>query len=850
MTSQFGTLLRQLRRQVGMTQEQLAEQSGLGVRTIRRLETGEPTDPRLGTVKLLADALGIAPQERQNLLSEAGGATPPDPPPDAVPVASEPAGQQRGTPSAAGIALAEAAGQLAQVVSDRWQREEEQRRIHDPFPLPVRWRPVAAELTDHWDNIRRIPAGATSGPLDLAGDLAAIADTYQRIPSGRLVVLGRAGSGKTVLTSRFALDYLRTRTSADPVPVIFSLGSWDPTTTALRDWLTDQLLRDYPGLAARAPARSTLAAALVGADLILPVLDGFDEIADGLHGPALEALNASSLPLLLTSRPGEYARAVAATDVLTRAAGVELTDLTPADLVNYLPRSTRPNAPGNGSPSSGTTGTVWDPVLNELSAHPERPACATLAAVLSTPLMVVLARTVYSDTLDPDPAALLDTHRFPSSQALEEHLLGSFVRTVYRHQPHHHRKWDPEDVQRWLGYLARHLDRRGTYDLAWWQLGDSLRRSSRILIVVLTAALATAGSDWLVSLPLDLTRYGGSFGLGAGLLDGVLVGSLVGLAFGLVYGLMVGYGGVRFEPARVRVRLPRPGRQNRRRPRPQVRRQVRRRPAGRVRGGPRVRAGDRGGAGAVLRVCGRPRGGGQGRADQHPGDRNSVRARGRVDVRAHRGPGGTAGSERGDQPDRAARHEPYDRGSPGADAWRAAHGRDHLWRPVGCGPPPGNAGTARLGHARLARHRGGGRAGRRALVRVRLHCLGPMGRPVTHLVAADGPAALGDGRLPGRRLPARRPASGRCGLPVSPRPAPGPPQPYFRSSRRRPVVNGRPLAWYADDPDETINLAFDPTPWVIRSIDHRRGETVTRRLSPPRLRWGLATCCRSPPPPA
>ncbi|WP_344306504.1 helix-turn-helix domain-containing protein [Fodinicola feengrottensis] len=556
MTSQFGTLLRQLRRQVGMTQEQLAEQSGLGVRTIRRLETGEPTDPRLGTVKLLADALGIAPQERQNLLSEAGGATPPDPPPDAVPVASEPAGQQRGTPSAAGIALAEAAGQLAQVVSDRWQREEEQRRIHDPFPLPVRWRPVAAELTDHWDNIRRIPAGATSGPLDLAGDLAAIADTYQRIPSGRLVVLGRAGSGKTVLTSRFALDYLRTRTSADPVPVIFSLGSWDPTTTALRDWLTDQLLRDYPGLAARAPARSTLAAALVGADLILPVLDGFDEIADGLHGPALEALNASSLPLLLTSRPGEYARAVAATDVLTRAAGVELTDLTPADLVNYLPRSTRPNAPGNGSTSSGTTGTVWDPVLNELSAHPERPACATLAAVLSTPLMVVLARTVYSDTLDPDPAALLDTHRFPSSQALEEHLLGSFVRTVYRHQPHHHRKWDPEDVQRWLGYLARHLDRRGTYDLAWWQLGDSLRRSSRILIVVLTAALATAGSDWLVSLPLDLTRYGGSFGLGAGLLDGVLVGSLVGLAFGLVYGLMVGYGGVRFEPARVRVRLP------------------------------------------------------------------------------------------------------------------------------------------------------------------------------------------------------------------------------------------------------------------------------------------------------
>jgi transcriptional regulator with XRE-family HTH domain len=556
VTTQFGTLLRQLRRQVGMTQEQLAEQSGLGVRTIRRLETGEPTDPRLGTVKLLADALGIAPEERQNLLSEAGGA----PAPDAAPVT------QRGK---AASALAEAADQLAQVVCDRWQREEEQRRIHDPFPLPVRWRPVSAELTDHWDNIRRIPAGATSGPLDLAAELGAIADTYRQIPSGRLVVLGRAGSGKTILTLRFVLDYLRTRAGTDPVPVIFSIGSWDPTTTALRDWLTEQLLRDFPGLAARAPAGSTLAgsmlagstlagstlaAALVGADLILPVLDGFDEIAGRLRRPALEALNATSLPLLLTSRPGEYARAVAATDVLTCAAGVELADLTPTDLVNYLPRTTRPNAPGNGS--AGTTATVWDPVLDELGAHPQSPAGANLAAVLSTPLMVVLARTVYSDSPDPDPATLLDTTRFPTPEAIEDHLLGSFVPTVYRQQPYGDRRWDPQHVQRWLGYLARHLDRRGTYDLAWWQLGDSLRRSTRILIVVLTAALATGVFDLLFSLPLDVINHGVAFGLGAGLLDGVLVGSLVGLAFGLVYGLMAGYGGVRFEPTRVRVRLP------------------------------------------------------------------------------------------------------------------------------------------------------------------------------------------------------------------------------------------------------------------------------------------------------
>ena len=71
----------------------------------------------------------------------------------------------------------------------------------------MRWRPVAEELTDHWANIRRLPAGATPGPLDLSGRLDEIVGVYRRIPSGRLVVLGRSGSGKTILAVRFVLSY-------------------------------------------------------------------------------------------------------------------------------------------------------------------------------------------------------------------------------------------------------------------------------------------------------------------------------------------------------------------------------------------------------------------------------------------------------------------------------------------------------------------------------------------------------------------------------------------------------------------------------------------------------------------
>ena len=102
---------------------------------------------------------------------------------------------------------------------------------------------------------------------------------------------------------------------------------------------------------------------------------------------------------------------------------------------------------------------MWDPVLDELRDHPERPGSVNLRAVLTTPLMVGLARAIYSDPAGHDPSVLLDTDRFGSQYELEDHLLGSFIPTVYRDQ---HSRWDAEHVRSWLGYLAQHLDRLGT----------------------------------------------------------------------------------------------------------------------------------------------------------------------------------------------------------------------------------------------------------------------------------------------------------------------------------------------------------------------------------------------------
>ncbi|MFD0686053.1 NB-ARC domain-containing protein, partial [Actinomadura fibrosa] len=55
----FGAVLRNRRGLAALTQEQLAERSGLSARTIRRLESGALERPRGATVRLLAEALGL-----------------------------------------------------------------------------------------------------------------------------------------------------------------------------------------------------------------------------------------------------------------------------------------------------------------------------------------------------------------------------------------------------------------------------------------------------------------------------------------------------------------------------------------------------------------------------------------------------------------------------------------------------------------------------------------------------------------------------------------------------------------------------------------------------------------------
>ena len=67
--AQFAALLRQRRREAGLTQAELASRAGLAVRTVRDVERGRTTRPQRTTAALLADALGLAGPERESFVT-------------------------------------------------------------------------------------------------------------------------------------------------------------------------------------------------------------------------------------------------------------------------------------------------------------------------------------------------------------------------------------------------------------------------------------------------------------------------------------------------------------------------------------------------------------------------------------------------------------------------------------------------------------------------------------------------------------------------------------------------------------------------------------------------------------
>lgn len=392
------------------------------------------------------------------------------------------------------------ADQLCTAVRLQWEAEARLRRLDDPCALPVAWRAADAGLVEDWDAICAAAGQAPgAGPRQLAGRDGEIGAVFaERVPTRRLLVLGDPGSGKTLLLVRLLLSLIGRRREGEPVPVLFPLASWDPAGQDLHGWMELKLVQDHPELGAPAPGEYggvTRAAMLLHERLILPVLDGFDELPVAVGAQALHAVN-ETLPygcgLVLSSRPGEYRAALHPwTGVPARLAGmagIQLEPLDGIDVARYLLR----DAGGSGTPAAAR----WGPVVRALGTD------APVARALSTPLMVSLARTVYNPRPGegaqrlPDPADLADRSICPTRAAVENHLFEAFVGAAYR--PHARRpcRWTAGQARTALRYLAVHMERGsdGAAEVAWWKL----RGAVPAVIPGLLAGVVLGTLAWLM----------------------------------------------------------------------------------------------------------------------------------------------------------------------------------------------------------------------------------------------------------------------------------------------------------------------------------------------------------------
>ena len=361
----------------------------------------------------------------------------------------------------AGLADVELRAIADKIGAEEWRRRrEEMDYLGEAGPLlSVRWGKGPTQYVDHPANL----VGETPGVSMRDSENYRIVDAYLSTQTGRFVILGRGGAGKTVLALQLVLDLLALRNSSSSaaVPVFLNLSKWDASFISLNDWLAGRVVEEFldkPSFFVRKKKLFALADRLVAGGYILPVLDGFDEITVEQHVDAVRGLNRYGGRFVLTSRSREFYSAVDASHVLRRTAVVELQGLELDVVRDYLERGSRPLPDGT---------TRWAAIFDGLGESEDLP----LLQALKTPLVAAMANSVYGSSNSLDPSELLDTGRFADPNDIAMGLLRRLVDVKYgepvrSRRVKSRRSYDVTEATNWLGFLATFLHSRRTYEFS------------------------------------------------------------------------------------------------------------------------------------------------------------------------------------------------------------------------------------------------------------------------------------------------------------------------------------------------------------------------------------------------
>ncbi|WP_236065147.1 TIR domain-containing protein [Reticulibacter mediterranei] len=331
---------------------------------------------------------------------------------------------------------------------------------------------------------------------------------------GQLLILGEPGAGKTTLLLDLAADLL-TRAEQDrslPIPVIFPLSSWAEKRFPLATWLVEELFTKYQ-------VPRALGHAWVEQELLLPLLDGLDEVAEPHQSACIQAINTyrhehSLVPIVLCSRTAEY-RAQAVRVTLSKA--VVIQPLTTEQIDSYLTQAGQQLA----------------------AVHSLLRTDQELQELARTPLMLtILALTYHGKAVD-DLAMSLPP------EALRQHVLATYVERMLQRRAVS--RYPIEQTKYWLAWLARRMVQHGQTDFYfermqpdWLEGPKTSHVAYQTAVRIATGLFSGVFSGLFFSVFSELLLWAFSilfhsiaFHLLSGLIGELLSGLIVGLAIGL-----------------------------------------------------------------------------------------------------------------------------------------------------------------------------------------------------------------------------------------------------------------------------------------------------------------------------
>jgi serine/threonine protein kinase/DNA polymerase III delta prime subunit len=241
-----------------------------------------------------------------------------------------------------------------------------------------------------------------------------------------LLILGAPGSGKTTHLLMLARDLLALAEQDEkhPIPVVFNLSTWSNKKT-LATWLVEELQSKYQ-------VQKKLGQQLVRAQMILPLLDGLDEVAPTERTACIETVNEyrrkySLSPLVVCSRSVDYLSQEARL-ILNNAVMIQPLSMQQAN--EYLVQAGEP--------------------LRALQIAVQKES--SLRELMRTPLLLrMLALTYYN-------ASVSDILRASSPDEQIQQVLERYVERMLA-RGSDKASYTLQSTKHWLSWLARQMQR-------------------------------------------------------------------------------------------------------------------------------------------------------------------------------------------------------------------------------------------------------------------------------------------------------------------------------------------------------------------------------------------------------